>query len=62
MSEMARHTPHTQTDMGKCPYCMTPLTVESLPVLKEKSGVLIVQHWLDSHLGDATLGTTGGVT
>lgn len=62
MSEMARHTPHTQTDMGKCPYCMTPLTVESLPALKEKSGVLIVQHWLDSHLGDTTLGTTGGVT
>ena len=48
LNQMALHTPPKQTDIGRCPYCMVPLKIESVAVLQSDKVVTLCSLWLTS--------------
>jgi hypothetical protein len=49
LMQMAIHVSVAQTEIGRCPYCMTPIHTNDLPTLKEQNEVIVCQKWLLSH-------------
>lgn len=46
LSQMAMHTPAGQKDIGRCPYCMTPLQIKNSATLSTDEDVSLCSLWL----------------